>query len=467
LATDSSTVAATPASTQPAWQRIGLGVLARSVPAQLIDQAVAATGVTQRRLRLLPARVVVVFVLALAVFSGEGYRQVWRQLVSGWPTLARITPTTSALSKARRRLGHAPLKYLFDRVAGVQGRPGMPGVFVAGWRLVAWDGTKLQVPDSDVNIAEFGYDRGGGGTEAGYPRLWLLTLIECGTHAVIAAAFGRQAETVLARQLVHHLREDMLLIADRNFFGYDLWTAAHATNAGLLWRAKANRLLPVVKALPDGSWISTIKPPPHRRGYPPLTVRVVEYLATVTTTTPEGNTTCRTERYRLVTNLCDPALITAADLADCYRQRWESETTYRHLKTSQRGSKVVLRSRDPDGIRQEIWAYLITYQAIRDLITHTAAEAGLDTDRLSFTTCLHAVRRHIINTAIATIAQLTDALTTTADELLDDYRSPRRSRSAPRAVKRPRSAYQAKKRTNPATTTVTYNIALLTGQESP
>jgi hypothetical protein len=313
LTTDSSTIVAVVAGPAVAWQRIDLGVLSRTVPAELIDQAVTATGAGQRRLRLLPARLVVLFVLALTVFNPAGYREVWRTLVSGWPGLTRITPTTSALSQARRRLGEAPLAYLFDRVRGVQGHRDMPGVFVAGRRLVAWDGTKLQLADSHANVAAFGRDRGGG-TEAGYPRLWLLTLVECGTHAIIAAAFGRDAEMVLPRQLTPHLRGDMLLVVDRNFFGYDLWTAAAATGAALAWRAKANRLLPVAQALPDGSWISIIKPPPHRRCHPPLRVRVAEYTVTVTTTDPHGTNRCRTERFRLVTTLLDPTEITAANL---------------------------------------------------------------------------------------------------------------------------------------------------------
>jgi hypothetical protein len=238
LSTDSSTAAVMVASPAAAWQRIGLGVLSRTVPAELIDQAVAATGACQHRLRLLPARLVVLFVLALTLFSPSGYREVWRTLVSGWPGLARTTPTTSALSQARRRLGEAALAYLFQRVRGVQGHPGMPGVFVAGRRLAAWDGTKLQLADSHANAAAFGRDRGGG-TEAGYPRLWLLTLVECGTGAVIDAAFGRNAEMVLARQLLPALQPDMLLVVDRNFFSYDLFTAAAATGAGLAWRVKA------------------------------------------------------------------------------------------------------------------------------------------------------------------------------------------------------------------------------------
>jgi hypothetical protein len=465
LSADSATDEITPASTAPAWRRVGLGVLSASLPAGLIDEAVAATGVGQRRVRLLPARVVVLFVLACSLFGTDGYRQVWRQLVSGWPALARITPTRSAFTQARRRVGEAPLAYLFERVRGVQGAPGMPGVFLAGRRLVAWDGTKLHLADTEVNDAAFGRDRGGG-TVAGYPRLWLLTLIECGTHAVIAAAFnGRDGEHTLARRLIGDLRPDMLLIVDRNFFGYQLWAAAAGTGAGLLWRVKLDRQLPVVRALPDGSWLSVLKPPAHRRGQPAIPVRVCEYTVTVTSTSPAGVST-RTERFRLVTNLLDADLLPAGQLADCYRQRWEAETGYQNLKTRQRGPKVVLRSRDPAGVRQETWAYLLTYQALRALISHTAAEHRLDTDQLSFLTCLRAARRHIINRAVHTRRDLTDALRRLADDLLDDQLDPRRPRSSPRAVKRPTSPYRSKKRTEPASTTTTYKITV-TGPDQP
>src|SRR6266545_4712998 len=146
-----------------------------------------------------------------------------------------------------------------------------------------------------------------------------------------------------------------------------------------------------------------------------------------------GTVTTRTELFRLLTTITDPAMASAPELAGCYRQRWESETCYQSVKTHQRGPRTVLRSTDPDGVRQEIYAYLITYQAIRHLISQAATEAGIDPDRLSFTTALRAARRWITTAATATAAVLTTARTATLTEISHDQHH-RRNRTSPNAT---------------------------------
>jgi hypothetical protein len=442
-----------------------LGVLSQVIPPGLIDEAVTATGCGQRRVRLLPSRVVVLFVLAMALFSSDGYRQVWRQLVSGWPGLARLAPTRAAFTKARRRVGVAPLAWLFARVRGVRGDVSTPGVFAFGLRVVAWDGTKVQVPDSLANDAVFGRDRGGRGVEAGYPRTWLLTLVECGTRAVIDAAFGERSEQALAERVVPSLGPGMLLLADRNFSGYQLWTQVPARGTDLLWRVTAARVLPVRRRLCDGSWHSQIQPSRAERnaGAQPVEVRVVRYTVTITTRTHTGRKTSRRESFRLITSLLDPAVASARELADCYTQRWESELGYREFKVWLRGPSVILRSHEPDGVRQELWAYLVVYQTLRHLIIDAAAEHRLDPDTLSFLTCLRTAQRNIINLAITGGPQLADALTHLLDHLLDDVIPQRPPRTSQRAVKRPRKPYKSKT-LDMITTPVTYRIDILRAQ---
>jgi hypothetical protein len=425
----------------------------------LVDAAVAATGVGQRRLRLLPSRVVVLFVLGLALFSTDGYVQVWRQLVSGWPGLSRLCPTRSAFTKARRRIGEAPLVWLFTQLRGSRADAHLPGVCMFGLRVVAWDGTKLQVPDTAANAAAFGRDRGGGGRVAGYPRVWLLALIECGTRAVLDAAFGQRGELALAEGLLPALHEGMLLLADRNFTAYRLWQQVRDRGAHLLWRAGVNRVLPVLRVLPDGSWLSQITPSraDAKAGATPVTVRVVHYSLTVTTIDRAGRRRVRRETFRLITSLLDPAEASARDLAGCYTQRWESENSYRELKVWLRGPSVVLRSHQPDDIRQELWAYLIIYQTLRHLIIEVAAEQGIDPDRLSFLTCLRLTKMKIINLAIVGGSDLANAWTELIDHLLADDITHRRARTAARTVKRPHKPYKAKQ---PGTTTTpaTYHL---------
>jgi hypothetical protein len=400
---------------------------------------------------LLPARVVVLFVLALTLWSGYGYRSVWRELASGVVGLARRAPTSSALTQARQRLGPKPLAALFARVRGVQAGADTPGAFRFGLRLVSWDATMLDVPDSKDNAAVFRRSRNGR-ARGGFPQVRLLTLIEVGSHAVIDAAFGCDSEQVLARQVIASLRPGMLLLADRNFPSYQLWRQIAATGAQLLWRVKASWRLPRIATFTDGSWLAVL-PAPGSRGRAGIWVRVVDYQVRITD--PHGRT--RTEVFRLITTLTNPILAPAHELASCYHERWESETGYKELKVAQRGPRRVLRSQHPDGVTQEIYAYLITYQAVRALIAHAAASAGLDPDRLSFTTTLRLVCRTVINQAAATARNLAAAVR----ECLED-RNNRRDRISPRAVKRPVSPYKSKANVEPRTSTnVSYAITVI------
>src|SRR3954451_19091074 len=252
-----------------------LGVLTEQIPPALVDEVVADAGRLQRRRRLLPARAVVYFVLGLCLFSGAdgvgppGYRSVARwlssQLRGPWAT--RL-PTTGALSRARQRLGAEPLRLLFERLAGPLAGPGTPGVCAFGRRVLAWDGTGLDVADTADNAAEFG--RHGEGT-AGHPLVRLLALVECGTHALLGVVFDGWAsveELTLARRLLDRLQRGMLLLADRNFPGHQLWGQAAATGADLLWRIRKNLIFPVLKRLPDGSYLSVMATPAEnsRRG---------------------------------------------------------------------------------------------------------------------------------------------------------------------------------------------------------
>ena len=444
----------------PVWQRLGLGVLAEHVPSDLIDDVLAQTGRVQLRIRRLPARVSVLFILGLSLFSGMGYRAVWRELTHSGGVAAGPVPSSSALTRARRRIGVAPLRELFTRVRGPRAVETTPGAFLAGLRLVSWDGTQLDVAASPANDAVFAPSRSRKGVAA-FGKVRLMTLIEVGSHAVVDAVFGTESEQVLAARLAPALQPGMLLLADRNFPSWKLWARCAESGAHLLWRVKASRLLPRVGTFTDGSWLAVL-PKPGTRATLGCYVRVIEYTVEVTATDPRtGTVTVRTELFRLLTTITDPHLVDAAQLAACYRQRWESENGYQELKTFQRGPRTVLRSTDPDGVNQELYAYLITYQAIRTLMVTAADTDGVDPDRLSFTTTIRAVRRWITTAATASAAVLATAIAATLTEIGQD-RHQRRDRSGPRAVKRSQASYPAKRHAAQQTfTTVDYHITLV------
>ncbi|MFD8480471.1 IS4 family transposase, partial [Kitasatospora sp. NPDC059673] len=233
--------------------RIALGVLTRAFPPELVDEVVAGCGRVERRHRLLPARVVVYFVLAMCLFCGQGYEEVARLLTQGLEREggrgAWRVPTTAAIGRARLRLGPEPLRALFDRVCHPVATKGTVGAWFRDWRLVAVDGTTFDLPDTAANAEFFGRPgtcRGQG--RSAYPQARVAALVECGTHAVFAAEAAPPAvhETVLARQLFTSLSGGMLLLADRGFRGFDLWRAATGTGADLLWRARSDAVFPVV-----------------------------------------------------------------------------------------------------------------------------------------------------------------------------------------------------------------------------
>ena len=376
--------------------RISVGVLTSTFPPVLVDEALKATGRVEKRHRLLPARVVVYFTLAMCLWADEGYEEVARLLVGGLEKMARWrgawhVPTTGALTQARARLGADALKALFERVALPTSAQGSPGSWWRGLRLVAIDGTVLDVPDTPSNEAHFGKPGSGRGEKKGaFPQARVVALAECGTHAIIGAQIGpcTTGETTLARELFKLLDAGMLLLVDRGFGGYDLWQSATATGAQLCWRTKSNAVLPVTRALADGSYLSVLRPPRGNAGAP-ITVRVIEY------TLSHPSREQGEPPIRLITTMVDPVQAPATELAALYGQRWEEESAFDELKTHQRGAGRVLRSKSPEMVIQEIYAHLLVYYAIRSLINRAAEPVELDPDRVSFMRSLRVIRRQV------------------------------------------------------------------------
>jgi len=376
--------------------RIAIGVLTATFPPGLVDRVVAETGRTEQRHRLLPARVVVYLVLALALFSGQAYEEAARLLTEGLAWARRWrgawqVPTTKAITRARERLGPEVLQRLFVEVARPLATERTVGSWYRGLRVLAIDGTTLDVPDTAANAAAFGRPSTHRGERTAFPQVRVLGLAECGTHAIIAAVLGPLAvgETTLAPGLFGRLGAGMLLLADRGFIGFDLWRAAAATGAQLVWRAKTNQVLPVDRQLADGSYLSRIYAARDQHTKrDPIVVRVVEYTLGTDPGRPQ-----RPAPYRLLTTITDPVKAPAAELAALYHQRWEFETALDELKTHQRGPGVVLRSRSPELVTQEIWGMLLVHHAIRVLMHQAATDGGLDPDRLSFVRSLRVVRR--------------------------------------------------------------------------
>ncbi|RMB81460.1 IS4 family transposase [Streptomyces shenzhenensis] len=364
-------------------------------PPGLVDRVVAACGRGEQRRRLLPARLVVYVVLGLALFSPASYLEVLRHLVEGLRTAGLCgtwrMPAKSSLFRARDRLGPEPLRVLFAATARPLADERTPGAFWRRLRLMAVDGTCWDVADSAGNEKAFGRPGNTRGPDrAAFPQVRMAALVELGTHAVLDAELDgcRVGELTLSARLVRSAGPGMLVLAGREFLGVPLWRAFTATGAHLLWRVSANRVLPVQERLADGSWLSRLHAGTDAKKRDPVRVRVIAYRLTGVPGAEENG-------YRLVTDLLDAQAYPAAELAALYHRRWEIESVLGEIKTHQRGAKVVLSSKTPDGVRQQIWAHLLVHRALRELMCRTAAARGADPDRISFTDTLRAARRSV------------------------------------------------------------------------
>src|SRR5215475_5387635 len=362
-----------------------LGELTRYLPFELVDDVLAVTGAVQKRMRVLPSRVGMYFVLALALFPGIGYLRVWDKLTCALEDLGLPRPGEKSLRDLRRRLGPAAVKALFDTVAVPLAPPGTPGVFYRGLRTVAFDGlNSVKVPDSDRNRSWLGKTMTCLGL-AGYPAMRIVALAETGTRGLLGAVIGgrgERSEVPLARKLVPLLRAGMLLLADRAYDAADLLREVAATGAHVLVRGSASRKPAVEQALPDGSYLSDVDR---------LTVRIIEADLDV----HGAGGTRLGDSYRLITTLLDWRRYPAGELVRLYHERWEIEVAYLALRHSLLGG-YVLRSRDRAGAEQELWALLAVYQALRTAMTAAAEAAGADPDRASFTAALETAREQVI-----------------------------------------------------------------------
>lgn len=376
---------------------ISLGYLAGFCPPALVDAVLQETGRYEQRTRLLPSRVVVYYVLAMALFSAEGYRELFRLLVEGLravdPSLPITIPQKSSFSKARERVGSEPLRHLFEAMAEPLASSATPGAFYREWRLMSIDGSTMDVPDTAANEAHFGRPAVSRGERSAFPKLRWVALGEVGSRAVVGLQAGpyHSAEIELTRPLIPLLKPGMLCLCDRNFFGFKLWEEVRASGTDLLWRIQKHYLGSVEQRLPDGSYLTRAFPSDSktRKDHPGVPVRVVEYEL------DDPGRPRAEPLYRLVTTILDPAHAPAAELAALYAERWEVEVSIKEVKSTQGRPHAVLRSKKPDGVLQELYGFLIVHYALRRLLCLASAAEGTDPDRLSFITAQRAVRRKL------------------------------------------------------------------------
>jgi hypothetical protein len=424
---------------------LSVSLLARIYPPELLHEVLNQHSAGSQRMRSFPALTVGYYCIALSFYPEVAYESVFASVADGlaWaqgqrsgaagrqgvPSLAK-----SSISAARTKLGAAPLRTLYERACvPLADAKRQPEAFYQGLRLVALDGSHFEVPDEAANAAAFGYPGSRTGVAA-YPQAHCVVLAECATHAILGANIGayRTSEWSLCAPLLARLSPNMLCLADRGFNGYAQWQAASNTGAQLLWRCAANRQLPVIQALADGSYLSAIYPDKKLRsaGAGEIAVRVIEYSLpgldkleggdqgvkrdlskTVTKAQRvranqkaqqsqkakkgaelDGHESIETggdaptgQRYRLITTLLDPARYPALELAGIYHERWEVEAVFDELKTHLAQRRRTLRSKTPEGVRQEFYGWVLAHYAVCWLMHQGASAHRIRQRILSFT----------------------------------------------------------------------------------
>ncbi len=375
---------------------LGASLLARVYPPGMIGQILDDQGCNSKRIRSLPAVSGTYFCMALSLYPEAAYEQVFAVVSQGLSWVqgqdAEVSIAKSSVSEMRGKIGYVPLQKLIDEACvPLADKKRHPDAFYGGLRLVAIDGSNLEVADEADNIKAFGYPGSRTG-HAGYPQAQCAVLVECASHAIIAANLGayRSSEWSICTPLLNRLDASMLCLADRGFNGYAVWEAARATGAQLLWRCANNRKLPVIKALDDGSYLSIVYPAGtlskkrRQASTAGVVVRVIDYAL--------PNATAAESRYRLLTTLLDETKAPAQELATLYHQRWEVEAVFDELKVHLLQKRRVLRSKTADLVRQEFYGWVLAHYAVRWLM-HQAATEHRERDRdLSFAANVQLLR---------------------------------------------------------------------------
>jgi Insertion element 4 transposase N-terminal/Transposase DDE domain len=432
-------------------QHVSLHIVEDIYPQEIICEQLSLHDGWEERERALNMFVVIHLVLAAALWTRLAFPRVLERLarplhVLGLP-LHAMQVSGSAISYRRHQLGVAPLQGLFARCCRPLCTPATLGAYRFGTRLMALDGTMQDVADTPATAAEFSRPSNQYG-QGPFPQIRLLVLTECGSHATVDATIsdGTHAERRVAEELLPSLAPDMFLLHDAQLTGLRFWHAIRARRAHVLAPLPSHHLPTYLRQLSDGSYVAVYLPSTKQEheGIKPLLVRVIEYRIT------DARLGEPDQIYRLATTWLNPRTAPALALIDCYHERWEVEIVLDEIKTHQRLQQPVLRSRTPEGVRQEVYALFLAQYAVRVLMHRAACQAGVDPDRLSFTDALFVLCETTRELAQVEREQQEPVRQEMDARLTSHLLPPRRLRAHPRVLKKLSRKYKRKSHDLPA-----------------
>jgi len=363
--------------------------ISESFPRAVVERILQETKRESIRHRKLPAYLMMYYVIAAALTVSVSAREVLRGLVGKvrdqYPNAKSLIASRAAICKARLRLGVEPIRQLFEQVVRPIAKKTTQGAWFGSLLLVALDGSSMHAQDTPGNRKRYGKAAAAKGKTSPLPLIRFVALCEIGTHVLFAARMApwKISEVALAKELMDRLKPGMLCLADRLFYGFELWNQAVATGAQLLWRVQKKIALPRLQMLSDGSYLSEVRARSTARAAVRarrVTVRVIEFTVTV------GR---KRKHYRVITTLLDPKKAPALELANLYAKRWGIETVFAELKTQLKGPGVLLRSQRPQLVEQEFYGLLLAHFGVRSIMEEAGRKQNIPPTELSF---VHAVR---------------------------------------------------------------------------
>ena len=422
-----------------------LAGLEQVISGESVRQALLVTGRMEQRACQLTHEVTLWIVLAMGILTDLPIRQVFKH--ARRLRVGEESPHRSSLCVARKRLGVAPVRHLFQTTVRPLAQPDTPGAFYRGFRLVAIDGVVYDTPDTEANEKAFGRPSGGDRGMGAFPQLRKVSLVEVGTHVELALVLKPIAcgETTAMKGLWRHIPADALLLEDRGFFSYKQWKRALSEKVAVLARVRSGLILKPIRRLSDGSYLAKIYPTPRdrekdRQG---IIVRVIRYKL------DDPQRVGHDEEHVLMTTLLDEKLYPASELIPLYHERWEEELVYDEQKTHQdprRPTKPAhLRSQTPAGVIQEMYALSLAHFVIRALMFEAATSIGLDSDRLSFTGCFQILKCRLPECDTRTPESFQAWYEGLLWEMQQEKIEPRRNRINPRVIKQKISRWKKKR----------------------